>query len=184
MDVQENSLTVVQAIINLCNSCIGVGILAKPFALAIVGWFGIFSFAMAACLIIYIGVRLSDASKELLTQISVHKSIMLSHKKPNYNSINLKNGTVTIDTNTSTTPIQKTKADKSAYQLISYRSMGTKGEAFAIIGFVIVVSIFLATCTIMVFELIVNILNILIPTILNFDTRLIFLFSFVLYIPT
>eukprot|EP01084_Bolivina_argentea_P091396 164543_1 len=170
----NDSLSVRAAIVNLCNACMGISILAKPFALAVSGWYGIISFALAGILITYIGVCLSDVSRELL----VHKkSIMLTNTKTNYNSIN----TQVTDTVSKSTNI----SNKSAYQLISYKAMGNKGEIFSVIAFIIIIALVLSVFIIMIFEILTDIVN-NISSITNIfiDPNLIFLFSFIIYIPT
>ena len=49
----SDGLTVRGAIVNLCNACIGIGVLAKPFALAIcMDWNHCFFLAAALLLIV------------------------------------------------------------------------------------------------------------------------------------
>eukprot|EP01084_Bolivina_argentea_P091397 164544_1 len=184
MVAANESLTIRAGIVNLCNTCIGIGILAKPFALAVSGWIGIVAFMMAAILIIYVGICLSRVSRELLLN---NKSIMDS--KPiindskldkNYNTINNNENEIIINTKTA---ITSSKAEKSAYQLLSYKSMGQNGEKLAVVGFIVVVFNILATCIIMIFELIMDIKNDINPDF-YVSTILLFLSSFIIYIPT
>ncbi len=166
-------LTIRGAIVNLCNTCIGIGILAKPFALAIVGWFGIIAFFLAAALVTYGGVCLSFASRTLLAN-NDNKSIMI-HKPINYNSIDGNN-------NGQGTQIQRPKRSKSAFQLVSYESMGKYGELYAIAGFALIAWIVMSTCIIMVSQLLQNILS---PIIAEHSIQpsLIFICSFIIYVP-
>eukprot|EP01084_Bolivina_argentea_P261738 442446_1 len=165
-----DSLSVRGGIINLCNTCIGIGILAKPFALAISGWIGISVFVIAGIFIIYVGICLSDASRELLVNKPSNPIINTKKINQNYNIINNSNK------NTS-------KSNKSAYQLLSYKSMGNKGQYFAAFGFIIMAFNFLAICIIMIFELITSIKTEIIPHF-YVNTTLIFILSVIIYLPT
>eukprot|EP01084_Bolivina_argentea_P274524 467954_1 len=172
MDVQENSLTVVQAIINLCNSCIGVGILAKPFALAITGWYGLFSFVIAALLSIYAGLCLSNATLYIIKPIMDHRA------KTKYNSIATGNG---VPENVQTK--ESSHHTKSTFQFIAYKSMGKIGEIYSIVGFIILIETLLMNLIIMIYELIINITNSYMY-VNGINIELIFLYSFIIYVPT
>ena len=181
MAVGSESMTIRGAVANLCNTCIGIGILAKPYALALTGWSGIFAFLLAALLVTYGGICLAFASRVLLIQ---NKSIMMSkpiinetNKQNNYNSTNNND----IEKQDSTTPIAP-KRTKSAFQLVSRESMGSYGEMYSVIGFAMIAWIVTSTCIIMVFELIQQITS-QISINHTIDSSLIFLCSFILYIP-
>ena len=178
----SDGLSIRGAIVNLCNTCIGIGILAKPFALAISGWIGIIALFLAAALVTYAGVCLAFASKTLLISSNIKKSIMAhkpiineSNKAINYNS---------IDKDNDIEEVSAPKRSKSAYQLISNASMGKYGEIYSVIGFALIAWTIMSTCIIMNSQLLQQIVSeITSQHSINHEPSIIFIASFIIYIP-
>ena len=102
---KDNRVTPRQAIVNICNNSVGIGILAKPFAFAMSGWSAIGAMILASITIIYVAVLLGQSTLITVQPImSPHQSIT------KYHSIN----TQTVNSQT----IKKRK--RSGFALVCY----------------------------------------------------------------
>eukprot|EP01084_Bolivina_argentea_P184417 318055_1 len=164
-----SSLTVKQGIINMCNTSIGLGVLAKPFALGVSGWIGIVSFVLAASIMIYVGSLLSWSTSKILINDHDEKQKPIVNEQPRAQESD----------HDESTPVKSNNKSKSAWRRVCYASLGQRGGALGVLSFLIInMSLMLSGC-IMIWELITDILDIFKIDLIN-PTSL-YLITYILY---
>eukprot|EP01084_Bolivina_argentea_P184416 318054_1 len=123
-----SSLTVKQGIINMCNTSIGLGVLAKPFALGVSGWIGIVSFVLAASIMIYVGSLLSWSTSKILINDHDEKQKPIVNEQPRAQESD----------HDESTPVKSNNKSKSAWRRVCYASLGQRGGALGVLSFLII----------------------------------------------
>ncbi len=64
MPQKDKKLTFFQAVVNISNLSIGIGVLAKPYAFALTGWFAIIPLFAACGTLAYLAILLGKVASE------------------------------------------------------------------------------------------------------------------------
>ena len=143
-------------IINMINSCIGVGLLAKPYALIISGWYSIISVTLAFSFITYTGYIFSEVT---------FKAFDLEMKQlpiaTNYQRLDDMESSppTTSDGEQKTNMKKNTHKAKSIFQILGHESMGKYGEYYVITSVLLILLLVCTSLLIIEFQLLSEILN-------------------------
>ena len=151
-------------IVNMINTCIGVGLLAKPYALMIAGWYSIISVLLAFTFITYTGYIFSKVTFKAfnLYDMYTHKTspttnyqqlVQIDSSKPV--STDEIDHAITI-TNQRECQNQKSK---SIFQTLGNKAMGRCGEYYVITSVLLILLLVCTSLLIIQFELLSQILK-------------------------
>ena len=143
---QSQTVTNLAFVINMINSCIGVGLLAKPYALMIAGWYSIISVVMAFCFITYSGYLFAKVTFKA-NDISPNTAIQTTsyYKMDNMNPENDEK--------------KVCENKKSVFQIIGYKALGKYGEYYVNISLTTILFIVCISLLIIEYELLSQIIN-------------------------
>eukprot|EP01084_Bolivina_argentea_P035423 65703_1 len=126
----QNNLTNFQYVVNFMNACIGIGILAKPYAIAISGWHSVLSICIAFLLVTYtewliakITVNTFDISDNTVSDVKEDDDVRMLLEESEDEKSNIEIRTENINTAIS---IQ----NKNPFQAMGYKAMGIYGEYY------------------------------------------------------
>eukprot|EP01083_Nonionella_stella_P090863 253939_1 len=181
---ESRSLSNYGFIVNMLNACIGIGLLVKPYALEIAGWYASISVLLAFTMIVY--------SSFLMAKVTIKAYRISSGISQPYDLVPITSATEfsnTEDESSDQIGMQisqtvETKEEKSVFQRLGYASLGKFGEYYANVATLSVLSMLSINILITEWQLLSGIIEYFVssmPFYLNED--FIFLYVFIGTLP-
>eukprot|EP01083_Nonionella_stella_P083787 231727_1 len=170
-------------IFNMINSTIGVGLLAKPYALYIAGWYSIISVSMAFVLVVYASFAMAEVTMDAC-KIHIKHGVSYDGIPDRIDSEESQS-----DDDPSNEAVDAPNTNnKSVYQIIGRASLGKYGEYYPNIALFVGVAILSINIIIIEWQLITGTITYFAPnaTITSFylNERMIFVYIFASLFPT
>eukprot|EP01084_Bolivina_argentea_P074501 135142_1 len=185
----NTELTDKKFVVNLINTCIGLGILSMPFAFAISQYYAIISMSIAFFITIYAAyciVKVTLCSYDLYGPTPTKQTNNNSDTEQTLETDELHQTdtcvltqTVHID-DTDTNKPNNTLRYKSVYTIISYKALGICGAIYGTFGIIFLYTIFLINILVMNWKLLHGIIN---SFTHNYNSDLIYLYIIIASLP-
>eukprot|EP01083_Nonionella_stella_P132900 404070_1 len=174
---QDESISNTDFILNMLNSCIGVGLLAKPYALCVAGWYSIISVSMALILLIY--------SCYMMAQVTLTSCRIDVNHNIKYQIVAVDTDTdhldVTSDSDMEQSHDESHINNESVYYIIGTYSLGKHGQYYPIVSFLTTIALLSVNVIIIEYQLITGTLQYF---GFNLNDNMIFISIFIALLPT
>eukprot|EP01083_Nonionella_stella_P132899 404069_1 len=176
---QDESISNTDFILNMLNSCIGVGLLAKPYALCVAGWYSII-ISVAGW---YSIISVSIYSGYMMAQVTLTSCrIDVNHNiKPYQIVADTDHLDVPSDSDMEQSHDESHINNESVYYIIGTYSLGKHGQYYPIVSFLTTIALLSVNVIIIEYQLITGTLQYF---GFNLNDNMIFISIFIALLPT